>query len=65
MSRRTFIWLFILFGILSLIIAVWLYLNQLLLDPKQASSANKNWAMVFALIGSSISAGLAALKKSK
>lgn len=42
MNSRDIGWLFILFDIVSILIAVWFYLNQLLLDPKQASSANKN-----------------------
>lgn len=51
MKIRDMGWLFILLGILGIIIAVWFYLNQLLLDPKQASSANKNLAILSSVAG--------------
>ena len=66
MKSRDIGWLFALFGILSLILALWFYVNQILLDPKQASSTSKNLAIIFALAGiGGIAAEIVLLLKSR
>lgn len=51
-------------GAVGLLFSIWFYLKQLLLDPKQASSTNKNWAVVFLVQGIiGIVLGLMALRK--
>jgi hypothetical protein len=53
-------------GVVSLLFAISVYLKQLLLDPKQASMADRNRAIVFLLpsiIGTT--AGLSVLRKSR
>ena len=51
-------------GVTSLLVAIWFYLKQLLLDPKQASSADRNRAIVFLLLSIiGIVAGLVAFRK--
>ena len=64
MSRKTPGCTLTILGAGSLLFAIWFYLKQLLLDPKQASTANRNWAMVFLLQGIiGIVLGLMALRK--
>ena len=53
-------------GVVSLLVAIWFYLKQLLLDPKQASMADRNWAIVFLILSIiGIVAGLVAFRKSR
>ena len=53
-------------GTVSLLFSIWFYLKQLLLDPKQASSTNRNWAVVFLMLGIiGIVLGLMALRKKR
>ncbi len=66
MSKKTPGCALTIFGTASLLLAIWFYLKQLLLDPKQASSRDRNWAIVFLVQGIvGIILGLVALRKSR
>ena len=66
MNRKTFGDILILFGIVGLIFSLFFYLNQVLLDPKEASTVNKNLAIVSAVAGViGITAGLVARRKGR
>lgn len=66
MKRKTLGDTLILFGIVGLIFSLFFYLNQVLLDPKEASTVNKNLAIVSAVAGViGITAGLVARRKGR
>jgi uncharacterized membrane protein len=64
MSKKSPGCVLIILGVVSLLSAIWFYIKQLLLDPKQASSADRNWAIGFLILGIiGIVAGLSVLRK--